>query len=102
MEYNAPTDAFNIAANCAVFLVSHGQSIFGRWNGRLPARDQRELFGTFLGKGWLTINGADDTVSHTVKVCFGTDFDTQRYSVHELARNPGRLSHHQPIRREGV
>ena len=93
MEFNAPTDHYNIAANCGCFLALQGLSIFGRWSGRLAAQQQRELFGTYLGKGLLTIDGQNDTVSHSVTVCFGTDYDTQRYSVKDLVLNPGRMPH---------
>ena len=96
-QYNAPTDKHNIAANCAIFLKTHGLSIFDRWKGRLPASMQRILFGTYLGKGTILIDGERDTVSHTVTVCFGLDWDTQTLTVADLAVNPGRCPHHGPI-----
>ena len=100
MNYNKPTDKYNIAANCAIFLISQGQSIFGTWGGRMPAKQQREIFGTFLGKGWIKIDGSKDTVSHTVKVCFGLDWDTQTMTVQELAMNPGTCPHGSRVTRE--
>lgn len=41
----------------------------------MTAAEQRALFGRFLGKGLLEINGTAETVEHHVKVCFGTDSD---------------------------
>lgn len=85
IEFNKPTDKHAIAANCAVFLIENGQSIFGKWSGRMPAKQQRELFGVFLGKGEITIDGERDRVSHSRSVCFGTDYDTNFYPVAKLA-----------------
>jgi hypothetical protein len=33
------------------------------------------LFGRFLGKGKIVIDGAAETICNRVKVCFGMDFD---------------------------
>jgi hypothetical protein len=63
------------AAALALFLVEKTGSCIGLWKGTLPAKDQRALFGRFLGKGRLTINGATETLRHTVKRGFGTDFE---------------------------
>lgn len=59
----------------AVFLLDKTGSIWGTWEGRMPAADQRALFGRFLGKGTLVINGQDETICNRVKVCFGLDSD---------------------------
>lgn len=64
------------AANLTFFLLENTGSPLGRWRGRLPAADQRKLMGKFLGKGVLVINGADETVNHTIKCCFGQDWET--------------------------
>jgi hypothetical protein len=61
------------AAALAFFLQDNAGSIFGEWRGRMKAAQQRALFGRFLGKGTLTINGERETLTHTVKVCFGLD-----------------------------
>ena len=45
------------------------------WWGRMPAKQQREVFGIFLGKGTLHIDLLNGRVDHFVKVCFGTDSD---------------------------
>jgi len=62
-------------ARLGLFLTLNAGSCFGRWSGYMPARDQRALFGRYLGKGRLTINGADERLLMTVTVCFGTDTD---------------------------
>lgn len=66
---------FEIATNLAFFLLEKTGSVCGQWTGRLKAQEQRKLFGTFLGKGRLVIDGATETVCHVVKVCFGLDYE---------------------------
>lgn len=63
------------ASNLALFLQEHTGSIYGRWSGRLTAAEQRALYGRFLGKGKVIINGEDETVEHWVKTGFGLDAD---------------------------
>lgn len=63
------------AASLALFLVEKTGSCFGEWAGYMPAAEQRALFGRFLGKGRIVINGSDETIRNRVKVCFGLDFD---------------------------
>lgn len=63
------------AANLALFLQDKTGSIFGTWSGRMSAKEQRALFGRYIGKGKLYINGERETVEHWVKVCFGLDSD---------------------------
>ncbi len=65
------------AANLALFLVEKTGSVFGTWRGQMTAHDQRALFGRFLGKGLLVINGEQERVKMIVKVCFGLDYDTR-------------------------
>jgi hypothetical protein len=67
--FHCGTDA---AGNMAVFLLEQTGSIFGKWSGRLTASDQRKLFGRFIGKGTIEINGAEEEVGHIKSVCFGT------------------------------
>lgn len=71
-----PTSRHNIIENLALFLVANGEATNGRWSGPLLARDQRALFGVFLGKGQISIDGERDRVRHTITICFGTDFAT--------------------------
>ena len=44
----------------------------------MTAKEQRALFGAFLGKGEIVICGEDETIKHYVKVCHwnGQDADT--------------------------
>lgn len=63
------------AANLALFLVEKTGSTLSTWSGKLPAKDQRELFGRFIGKGKIVIDGERETVCNRVKVCFGLDYD---------------------------
>jgi hypothetical protein len=72
---NEQGNEMDYAANLALFLQEKVGSIFGEWDGRMTAAEQRALFGRFLGKGLLTINGDKEIVEHHVKVCFGTDSD---------------------------
>lgn len=73
------------AANLALFLQEKTGTIFGEWDGRMTAAEQRALFGRFLGKGRLYINGLAETVEHHVKVCFGMDSEcTARVAWRDL------------------
>lgn len=63
------------AANLAIFLTEKTGSCLKTWTGKLTAAEQRALFGQFLGKGTIEIDGAAETLVHWVKVCFGQDYD---------------------------
>jgi len=66
---------FTAISNITLFLQEQTNSIFGVWSGRLPAKTQREMFGKFLGKGTITIDGENETLKHTVSRCFGLDYE---------------------------
>ena len=66
---------YSAAANMSLFLLEKTGSVCGTFRGKLPAKQQREMYGQFLGKGKITINGNDETLCHTIKVCFGHDYD---------------------------
>jgi hypothetical protein len=73
------------AANLALFLQENTGSIYGTWSGRMTAKEQRALFGRFLGKGRNYINGSAERLEHWVKVCFGLDSDcTARIYFNDL------------------
>jgi hypothetical protein len=72
IPFSGPTD---YAANLAHFLLANAGSVWGSWKGQMKAADQRALFGRFLGKGLIVIDGEAETLKMYVKVCFGTDFD---------------------------
>jgi hypothetical protein len=61
------------AANLAVFLTERKGSCLNTWFGRMTAAEQRALFGRFLGKGTLFIDGVEETVEHYRTVGFGFD-----------------------------
>lgn len=63
------------ATNLALFLLEKTGSVLGAWGGKMSAAEQRALFGRFLGKGQIVIDGAAETVCNRVKVCFGLDYD---------------------------
>jgi hypothetical protein len=63
--------------NLAFFLQERTGSVCGIWRGRLSAVDQRALFGRYLGKGLLVIDGEQERIKMIVTVCFGTDWDTR-------------------------
>ena len=60
-------------AMLALFLTERTGSCLKTWSGRMPAAQQRALFGVYLGKGKLWIDGAAETIEHHVSVCFGLD-----------------------------
>lgn len=63
------------AANLALFLVEKTGSCLGNWKGHMLAADQRALFGRFLGKGKIIIDGSEERLAHVVKRCFGLDYE---------------------------
>lgn len=79
MTYSIPTTAISDdkAANLAHFLLENTGSVCGKWAGRMSAKDQRALFGRFLGKGRLIVDGARERLQMVVTVAFGMDFDVR-------------------------
>lgn len=63
------------AANLAFFVMEKTGSVWGTWSGKMSAEEQRGLFGQYLGKGKIVIDGERETVCNRVKVCFGHDHD---------------------------
>jgi hypothetical protein len=61
------------AASLAFFLLENTGSIYNSWEGRLSAKQQRALFGQFIGKGKIYISGSCERIEHYRKVCFGLD-----------------------------
>lgn len=61
--------------NTALFLLDQTNSVLARWEGKLTAAEQRKLFGRYLGRGTIVIDGTAETVHNRVKVCFGLDYD---------------------------
>jgi hypothetical protein len=47
----------------------------------MSATDQRELFGVFLGKGTIVIDGEQELVFNRVKVAFGMDWDDRNVTA---------------------
>jgi hypothetical protein len=70
-------DMTDHAANLAFFLQEKTGTVCGIWRGHMRAAEQRQLFGQFLGKGLLVINGETETIKHIVRVCFSLDYDTR-------------------------
>lgn len=68
-------DKWTKIENLTMFLVRKTGSSLGCFIGRMPAKEQRELFGEFLGKGKIIIDGARETLVHSRKVCFGLDHE---------------------------
>jgi len=63
------------AASLSFFLLAQVSSVCGTWRGKLSAAEQRALFGTFLGKGTIVIDGATETIQHIRKIAFGMDWE---------------------------
>lgn len=79
MTYTIPTQALSddFSANLAHFLTINADGCCGHWEGQMKAKDQKALFGRFLGKGRLVIDGATEQVRMVVSVCFGQDWDVR-------------------------
>lgn len=52
------------AAALAIFLLVNTGSVLGVWEGRMMDADQRVMFGEFIGKGLIAVNGGRETVHH--------------------------------------
>lgn len=65
----------DFAASLAFFLLEKKGSIFATWDGPMRAAEQRELFGRFIGKGRIIIDGANERLTHRVTRCFGHDYE---------------------------
>lgn len=65
----------DFAANLALFLTEKTGSCLGTWKGKMTAQEQRQLFGKYLGRGKVTINGLEERVTHTIKIAYGNDYD---------------------------
>lgn len=63
------------AANLALFLLEKTGSIFGHYEAKMSAAEQRTLFGQFIGKGKIVIDGERETICNRVTVAFGMDWD---------------------------
>ena len=66
---------FEYATNLAFFLMEKTGSVVGTFEGKMTAAEQRALFGAFLGKGKICIDGEKETICNRVRVAFGMDCD---------------------------
>ncbi len=66
---------FERATSLAFYLTRATGTPCGRVQVRMPAADQRTLFGRYLGRGLIIIDGSTETVEHVVKRCFGLDHE---------------------------
>lgn len=78
---SAHVERVDHAANLALFLVEKVGTVLGEWKGRMTAVEQRALFGRFIGKGRIVIDGERETIANRVKVCFGLDYDDRNVTA---------------------
>lgn len=69
------------AANLAIFLTEKNGTPLSVWDGKMTAAEQRSLFGRFIGKGTIVIDGRNETICNRVKVCFGLDYDERNVTA---------------------
>ena len=75
----------DIIENLAFHVLEKTGSVNGTVRAKMSAKEQRELFGQYLGKGTIIIDGLSETVVHRIKVSFGKDWeDTERLKWMEL------------------
>ena len=72
-------NTFDAVANMSLFLVEKNDSVLSKWVGKMPAKDQRALFGLFLGKGDITIDGGLEMLIHTRSCAYGNDYEETFY-----------------------
>ncbi len=58
------------AVSLALFLIERTGSEDGRWSGKLDAEEQRALFGRFLGRGEICIDGERKCLLHRAQMLF--------------------------------
>jgi hypothetical protein len=66
------------AANLAMYIQAQTGSVCGYVEARMTAAEQRSLFGRYLGKGVICIDGAHEMISMRVKVGFGFDCEYRK------------------------
>lgn len=84
----APAEKQDYASNLAMFLQEKKGSIFGRWSGKMTADEQRKLFGRYIGKGTIVIDGQNETVHNQVSVGFGQDWDDRNITAWRDLQRP--------------
>lgn len=77
-------DKFTKIENLTAFLLKNTGSIFGAFRGRLTAAEQREIFGEFLGKGKIIIDGTREELGHVIKIAYGQDYEETVRKWNEL------------------
>ncbi len=78
---NANTERTEIVGALALFLLEKTGSIFGDFQGRITADEQRKHFGCApFGKCRVMISGDPETVRVSRKVAFGQDFEATEKS----------------------
>jgi hypothetical protein len=74
-----------IVGALALFLLEKSGSIFGSFDGRVTADEQRRHFGCVpFGKCRVRLCGDPETVTVSRKVCFGTDFEATQKTWAEM------------------
>lgn len=61
--------------NLTALLLEKTGSVHGRLSGKMSADEQRELFGRYIGKGTIVVDGMREVVYNQVKIAFGMDWD---------------------------
>jgi hypothetical protein len=72
---NKTTNPIDYAGVLALFLLENTGTVFGVWTGKMSAAEQRALFGRYIGKGKIVIDGEREEIANRVRVCFGADWD---------------------------
>lgn len=78
---NMGTQCVDHAADLALFLQEMTGSVCGFWHGHMRAADQRALFGRYLGRGTICIDGAREMLYMSVSVDFGRDYDERKLTA---------------------
>ena len=91
-QFVLDTAASDTSAALAFFLVEQGKPVYGMWTGKLSSADQRTLFGSFIGKGRIVIDGGNEKIHHLVTIAFGQDAEYDFTRKWEHIRNHPRRS----------
>lgn len=66
---------YQVTENITQFLMTELGNLNKSYVGKLPKAKQLELFNHYFGRGEIIINPSRETVSHSIKVSFGQDYD---------------------------
>jgi hypothetical protein len=66
---------YEMAEKITALIVEKTGSCLGSHSQKFTAKEQKQLFGRYFGKGLIVIDAANETITHVIKTAFGCDSD---------------------------